>query len=75
MLDTIPEWFRIFFLSMIPWLESRYVIPMAILSFNINWWQAMPIAITGNMLPVPLILLTFRFFEKFLKSYLKISKN
>ena len=58
MLDMLPEWFRIFFMSMIPWFESRYVIPIAI-DLGWEWWQAFPIAVAGNMLPIPFILLFF----------------
>jgi uncharacterized membrane protein len=54
---------------MIPWLESRYVIPFAIEVFKWEWWQAFPLAIAGNMLPIPFILLFFRSFEKFLRNY------
>jgi len=54
---------------MIPWLESRYVIPFAISSLGWEWWQAFPLAVAGNMLPIPFILLFFRSFEKFLRNY------
>ena len=69
MLEMIPTWFWIFFTSMVPWWESRYVIPMAMLYFNWEWWQALPLAVIGNMLPVPFILLFFHFVEKFLRNY------
>ncbi len=69
MIGILPQWFQIFFLSMIPWLESRYVIPLAISSFDWEWWQIFPIAVAGNMLPVPFILLFFKFAEKFLRNY------
>jgi len=69
MLEMIPTWFWIFFTSMIPWWESRYAIPMAMLYFNWEWWQALPLAVIGNMLPVPFILLFFHFVEKFLRNY------
>jgi len=69
MIGILPQWFQIFFLSMIPWLESRYVIPFAISSFGWDWWQAFPIAVAGNILPVPFILLFFKFVEKFLRNY------
>jgi len=68
MFDMFPEWFRIIFMSMIPWLESRYVIPFAILS-GWNWWQAFPLAVAGNMFPVPFILLFFRHVEKLLRNF------
>jgi uncharacterized membrane protein len=69
MLGMLPQWFQIFFFSMIPWLESRYVIPLAITTFGWEWWQAFPIAVAGNMLPVPFILLFFKYAEKFLRNY------
>ncbi len=65
----IPLWLRIFVFSMIPWLESRYVIPFAIVDSGLTWWQVFPIAVIGNMIPVPFILLFFRFIEKFLRRY------
>jgi len=69
MLESIPTWFWIFFTSMIPWWESRYAIPMSMLYFNWEWWQALPIAVIGNMLPIPFILLFFHMVEKFLRNY------
>lgn len=71
MFDMFPEWFQIFFGSMIPWVESRYIIPYAIWESGLNWpwWQAIPLAILGNMLPIPFILLFFKFIEKFLRRF------
>ena len=69
MLEMIPSWFWIFFTSMIPWWEGRYAIVMAIVHFGWEWWQALPLAVIGNMLPVPFILLFFHFVEKFLRNY------
>jgi uncharacterized membrane protein len=69
MFDMFPEWFQIFFGSMIPWIESRYVIPYALWEFNWELWQVFPLAILGNMLPIPLVLLFFKFVEKFLRKF------
>ena len=69
MLDMFPEWFQIFFGSMLPWIESRYVIVYAINFLGWPWWNALPIAVIGNMLPIPFILLFFKFVEKFLRNY------
>ncbi len=69
MFEMIPSWFWIFFTSMIPWCESRYAIPIAMIYFNWEWWQAVPIAVIGNMLPIPFILLFFHYAEKFLRNY------
>ena len=67
MLEFLPQWFQIFFFSMVPWLEARYVIPFSMLQYGWEWWQAFPLAIAGNMLPIPFILLFFRYVEKFLR--------
>ena len=69
MFDIFPEWFQIFFGSMIPWIESRYVIPYALWVFNWELWQVFPLAILGNMLPIPFVLLFFKFVEKFLRRF------
>ena len=69
MLDMFPESFQIFFGSMLPWIESRYVIVYAINFLGWPWWNALPIAVIGNMLPIPFILLFFKFVEKFLRNY------
>lgn len=69
MLEMFPEWFQIFFGSMIPWIEARYIMVYAINFLSWEWWQALPIAVIGNMLPIPFILLFFKFVEKFLRNY------
>lgn len=74
MFESVPTWFWIFFTSMIPWLESRYAIPMAMIYFNWPWYQAMPIAIIANILPIPFVLLFFRHAEGFLRNYKSWSK-
>ncbi len=75
MLDLFPEWVRIFIMSMIPWFESRYTVVVAMLFMNWEWWQVYPIAVLGNMLPVPFILLFFKFVEKFLRRFKFWSKT
>ena len=69
MLDAFPDWFQIFFGSMIPWLESRYVIPYSMIYLGWEWWQAIPLAVIGNILPIPFILLFFHYVEKFLRNF------
>jgi|YNPBryantNP2012_1023418.scaffolds.fasta_scaffold10845_4 uncharacterized membrane protein len=76
MYEMLPDWFKILFLSMLPYLEARYVIPLSMLSFNPPWpwWQALPLAVAGNVLPVPFILLFFSKLEVFLRRYSTWSK-
>lgn len=68
MWSIIPEWFQIFFLSMLPWFEARYTIIVA-MDFGWEWWQAYPVAVAGNMLPIPFVLLFFKYVEKYLKKF------
>ena len=74
MLDMFPEWFQIFFGSMIPWVEARYIMYYAIEFLKWQWWYALPLALLGNMLPIPFILLFFKYVEKFLRKYKTWSK-
>ena len=69
MLEFLPQWFQIFFFSMVPWLEARYVIPFSMLQYGWEWRQAFPLAIMGNIVPIPFILLFFCYIEKFLRNY------
>lgn len=69
MLEFLPQWFQIFFFSMVPWLEARYVIPFSMLQYGWEWQQAFLLAIAGNILPIPFILLFFGYVEKFLRNY------
>ena len=55
-LDTVGEELCVFFCSMLPIIELRGAIPMGA-AFGLPWWQSYLIAVVGNMLPVPIILL------------------
>ena len=55
-LETVGEELCVFFCSMLPIIELRGAIPMGA-AFGLPWWQTYLIAIVGNMLPVPIILL------------------
>ena len=63
----ILDWLIIILISMSPWIELRGAIPIAILEYHWQWWQALPISVLGNMIPVPFILLLFRVVEKELR--------
>lgn len=70
MLDLFPDWFKILFGSMIPFLESRYIIPYAMWEFNWQWWEVFPLALVGNILPIPFVLIFFKYIEKFLRKFI-----
>lgn len=58
-------------ISMLPVVELRGAIPIGILSFDIPWYVTYILAVIGNMIPVPFILL---FVEKFI-GWLKTKKK
>jgi len=47
----------VFIVSMLPVAELRGALPVAINVFHIQWYFALPIALVGNLIPVPLIFL------------------
>ncbi len=49
-------------ISMLPIVELRGAIPVAIILFKMHWLEASILCIIGNMIPVPLILLLMDWF-------------
>lgn len=49
-------------IAMLPVVELRGSIPVAILLFKINWQEAVLLSVIGNMIPVPLVLLLMDWF-------------
>ena len=52
----IPRQIVAFLVSMIPLIELRGGLPLA-RAMNLPYWQALPICMVGNFLPIPFILL------------------
>ena len=55
-LDVVGERLCVLFCSMLPIIELRGGIPMGA-AFGLPWWQSFLLAVAGNMIPVPFILL------------------
>jgi uncharacterized membrane protein len=53
-------------IAALPVIELRGAIPVAINVFHMPWYWAYVLAIAGNMLPVPFLLVFFDFLEKLL---------
>jgi uncharacterized membrane protein len=51
------EILKVILIAASPIAELRAAIPLAILTFDFPWYHALLLAIIGNLLPVPLILL------------------
>ncbi|GAF72023.1 unnamed protein product [marine sediment metagenome] len=50
-----------FIISMLPVVELRGALPVAINVYNIQWYFALPIAFIGNLIPIPFL---FFFLER-----------
>ena len=57
-------------ISALPVLELRGALPVAINLFHMEWYQAFCLAVIGNLLPVPLLLL---FLESLAKAVSKVA--
>ena len=53
-------------ISALPILELRGALPVALNVFHFPWYYALPLAIIGNLLPVPIILLFLETISKWL---------
>lgn len=64
----------VFIIATLPIFELRGAIPVAINVFHFPWYSAFLIAVAGNLLPVPFILLFLKSIVKLL-SRIKIFRN
>lgn len=68
-LEGVPPELVVIFISMIPFFELRGGIPVAIFVYNMPWWEAFPLAVLGNMIPVPFILKYLGNVERWLRRW------
>lgn len=70
----LKPWMIVIVISMLPIIELRGAIPVAILLLKLPVWEAVALSVVGNMLPIPIILL---FMEQFfaLISKVKLGKR
>ena len=57
--SVITKELIVIIISALPVVELRGALPVAINVFNMPWYWAYPLAVIGNMLPVPILLLFF----------------
>ncbi len=60
----LPTELLVVIMSALPITELRGALPVAINLFHLPWYQALYLAIIGNMLPVPFLLLFFESLAK-----------
>lgn len=52
--------FMTFVLSMVPVIELRGALPIAVAQHHLNFWVAISVSVLGNLVPVPFIILFIR---------------
>ena len=55
----LKKYLLVFFVSMVPLIELRVAVPMAV-TMDLDYWTALIVCVIGNMLPVPIIYLFAR---------------
>ena len=50
----IVKYLLVFFVSMVPLVELRLAVPMAV-GMDLNYWVSLIVCVIGNMVPVPFI--------------------
>ena len=58
--ENFPPQLAVFLISMVPMVECRGAIPFGMVVLQMPMWEVLPLAIAGNVLPVPFILLLIR---------------
>jgi len=56
-------------ISTLPIVELRGAIPVGVVAFGMPWWKVYLVAVAGNMLPIPFILLLLGPVSKFLMRF------
>lgn len=70
-MELFPAYAQVFLVSMIPVLELRAAIPLGVAS-GLPLWSVIIVAVIGNMLPVPFILLFLKKIFVLLRKYSKL---
>lgn len=58
--EHFPPQLAVFLIAMVPLVECRGAIPFGMVALKMPIWEVLPLAIAGNILPVPFILLLIR---------------
>ncbi|MBE6631392.1 MAG: small multi-drug export protein [Ruminococcaceae bacterium] len=69
----IKDYLYVLICSVLPVVELRGAIPIAA-ALNIPWWAAYLVAVVGNMLPIPFIMLFIRRILKWMKKVKHLDK-
>jgi len=69
MIDMVSEEMRVFFVAMMPFLELRGSIPLALFEYGLPIQSAYLISVLGNIFPVIFILLFLDRVQRFLSNH------
>ena len=67
-LGALPDWFVTVLISMTPFVELRLSLPLAIAYYKMPWQLAFIIAVIGNVIVIPPILLLLGRIERWLRA-------
>lgn len=65
----LPGWLCTLVIATLPIFELRGSLPVALGIYEMTWWKAYLISVTGNMIPVPLILVFLKYVVPPLRKY------
>ncbi|HOG31135.1 MAG TPA: small multi-drug export protein [Candidatus Syntrophosphaera sp.] len=65
----VSPWLIVVIISMLPVVELRGAIPVAIALFGMSWQEAVLLSILGNMIPIPFLLLFLEWFLKLISRF------
>ena len=68
-LAMLPDWLIIILISMTPLVELRLSLPLAIVVYGMPWPAAFAIAVIGNIIVIPPLLLLLGRVEQWLRRY------
>ena len=68
-ISSLPPWLVVLLISMLPFIELRGAIPAGILVLHMDPLSVFIIAVIGNLIPVPFILILFEKVERWLRRY------
>ena len=68
-LGIFPDWLIVIVISMTPFVELRLSLPLAIAYYGMPWQLAFTIAVIGNIIPIPFIMIFLGRAEHWLRRY------
>ena len=69
LLTTIPSWLATVLVAMMPVLEIRGALPIALEVFHLSFWQAYLFGVVGNMLSAIVLVFLLKFVAEFISRH------